>query len=303
MTARAALLGGILSGLSAGVASGAAIGLAAPLAEPAMIAPPTARTPRSMATIDGVEVTPSAPPFAHGETLTFEASWNRINVGQATMTVDTGGTFEGRPAIHLKASAKSNRAFSLFFSIKDAGESWVDPVGLYSLGFVSDQKEGSIDDLQRWVIDNDRGIATRHRVRQKGSEPAKKGTKEFPMTATHVQDAFSMLYYFRAFDLKVGQKLVSDVFVSRKVWTLEVEAIGKERVKTPAGTFDCLKVKPRVTLNGVEQKKGQMTIWVTEDARRMPVKIQSDIPLGKINAVLHKFTEGQVAEAAVPAKE
>ncbi len=113
------------------------------------------------------------------------------------------------------------------------------------------------------------------------------------MTYSKVQDAASMMYFFRAFDLKVGQKLESDVFVSKKVWKLEVEVLGKEKVKVPAGTFDTLKIKPKVSLNGQAQKKGEMTIWVTDDDRKIPVKMQSEIPLGTVNAVLKKLKEGK----------
>ena len=249
--------------------------------------------PRSIATIDGKPVFPRDTPFMAGESLTYAADWMNISVGEATMTVDTNATYEGSPAIHLKAEAKSNRAFSLFFAIEDAGESWVDPKGLYSLGFISDQQEGSISDYQKWVMDYDRGVATRTRVRKKGRGPAKRSVKDYPLQATHLQDAFSMLYFFRAFDLDVGQTLVSDVFVSRKTWKLEVKIVGRDKCKVPAGTFDCLKVVPSVTLNGKPQKKGQMTIWVTDDERRIPVKIQSEIPLGKVNAELVRFKEGK----------
>lgn len=252
--------------------------------------------PRSVTLLDGKPVSPSNIPFHDGESLTFTATWTGITVGDATMTVDTGGTFEGKPAIHLKATASSGRAFSLFFSIRDAGESWVDPEGLYSLGFVSDQKEGSIEDYQKWVMEYDQGVATRHRARRKDGGAVKNSTKDYKLTRTHVQDAFSMTYFFRAFPITVGSVLESDVFVSKKVWNLKVEVLSKEKVRVPAGTFECLKVKPEVSLNGKKQNKGQMTIWVTNDERKMPVKIQSDVPLGKVNAVLTKYKEGKKPE-------
>lgn len=260
--------------------------------------PATAGQPvtRSVTLLDGQPASPTNIPFRDGESLTFTATWTGISVGDATMTVDTGGTFEGKPAIHLKASASSGRAFSLFFSIKDAGESWVDPEGLYSLGFVSDQKEGSIEDYQKWIMDYDKNVSTRHRARRKDGGEVKNSTKDYALSRTHVQDGFSMSYFFRAFPLKVGSKLESDVFVSKKVWNLTVDVLSQEKVKVPAGTFDCLKVKPTVSLNGEKQNKGQMTIWVTNDERKMPVKIQSDLPLGKVNAVLTKFKEGKKPE-------
>lgn len=251
---------------------------------------------RSVTLLDGVPTEPMEAPFRDGESLTFTATWGGITVGDATMKVDTAGTFEGQPAIHLKATASSGRAFSLFFSIRDAGESWVHPTGLHSLGFVSDQKEGNIEDYQKWVMDYTRNIATRHRARRKDGGEVKNTTKDYKLSTTHVQDAFSMLYFYRAFPLKVGTKLESDVFVSRKVWKLTVDVVGQETVKVPAGKFDCLKVRPEVSLDGKKQEKGQMVIWVTNDERKIPVKIQSDIPLGKINAVLTKFKEGKKPE-------
>lgn len=289
-----------LSRLFATLSLASFLGAAATLyaAEPAEAPdPPEGAVPqtatRSVTLLDGVPATPSNIPFRDGESLTFTATWTGISVGDATMSVDTNGTFEGKPAIHLKAKASSGRAFSLFFSIRDAGESWVDPEGLYSLGFVSDQKEGSIEDYQKWVMDYDRNIATRHRARRKDGGAVKNSTKEYALSKTHVQDAFSMTYFFRAFPIKKGSKLESDVFVSKKVWNLTVEVVGEEKVKVPAGTFDCLKVKPEVSLDGEKQNKGQMVIWVTNDDRKMPVKIQSDLPLGKVNAVLTKFKEGK----------
>ncbi len=272
---------------------------AALLSAPAALAADIAASPvggsvtRAITTIDGKPVSPNDVPFMHGEELTFTGTWMNISVGTGVMTVETDATFDGKPAIRLKADVKSNARFSLFFSIEDAGESWIDPVELHSLGFVSDQQEGNISDYQRWVIDNDKGVATRHRTRRKADGPVQRTEKDYPLTHTHVQDPASMVYFFRAFDLKVGQKLESKVFVSRKVWDLEVSVVGKETVKVPAGTFECLKVKPKVSLDGQVQKKGDMTIWVTDDSRKMPVKIVSEVPLGKVNLTLTKYKEGK----------
>jgi hypothetical protein len=244
---------------------------------------------RSQTLLDGQPVVPAEAPFSHGEVLTYSGSWMGTSVGTMTMTVDTAGNFEGRPAIHLKGSASSNRAFSLVYSIRDAGESWVDPVGLYSMGFATDQSEGNIQDYQKWVMDYDRGVATRTRVRRKGTDPVQRSSKDYALSSLYLQDGFSMLYFYRAFALKVGSKLESDVFVDKKVWKLTVEAISQEKVKTPAGTFDCLKVKPTV----VGSAKGDVTVWITNDEHRIPARVQFDVPLGKVNMLLLDFKEGE----------
>ena len=140
--------------------------------------------PRSITLLDGVPTLPSIAPFRDGESITLRATYKGMTAGNATMTVDTGGTYEGRPAIHLKAKAASGGMLSYVITIKDAGESWVDPSGLYSLGFVSDQEEGSIEDYQKWVMDNDDATATRHRVRRKDGGKDKSSTKEYLLTKT-----------------------------------------------------------------------------------------------------------------------
>ena len=73
-----------------------------------------------------------------------------------------------------------------------------------------------------------------------------------------------------------GAKL--DVFVDGKVWKLTVDVLGRQSVKTPAGTFDCLKLKPVVAS---PHPKGNVTIWVTNDEHRIPVKMELDVPLGR----------------------
>ena len=70
----------------------------------------------------------------------------------------------------------------------------------------------------------------------------------------HVQDAYSMTYYYRAFPLKDQDVLESDVYTDGKLWKLKVEVLGKDGVKTGAGSFNCLKIRPTVTLNGVPDK-------------------------------------------------
>lgn len=260
--------------------------------------PPATPGPDSIAMIDGkAAVNPSAP-FAAGETLTYEAEWMGIDVGSATSVVEAGVTFRGRPAIHLKASGSSNRAFSLFYRIRDAQESWIDPVGFYSLGFVNDQNEGGNVDHQDWVMDYERALAHRHRRVTVKHGKIKEYDLDIPLSLSRVQDAYSMTYFYRAFPLKVGQKLTADVFTDKKIWKLTVEALAKETVKTPAGTFECIKVRPTVTLDGKEQNNGEMTVWITDDERRMPVKTQASTPFGKVNAVLTKFEQGKVDPTA-----
>lgn len=250
--------------------------------------PPAAPPPASVTTIDGVPADPGVAPFAQGEVLTYSVSWKGIKVASATSTVEAGATYAGRPAMHLTASATEAKTFAAFYQVSGASDSWIDPETLSSLGYIVDSQTGSRVDKQTWTIDDEHGNAHIDRTHTNKAGKIVTTSGDYPLSVSHVQDAQSMSYYYRAFPLKVGQKLESSVFTDRKTWTLTVEVLKAEKVKTPAGTFDCLKVKP--TVQG--QNKGEMTVWISDDDRRLPVKMESTTPFGAIDAVLTKFTQG-----------
>lgn len=254
--------------------------------------PPATPGPAGTVTIDGKPAPPASAPFAMGETLVYEVDWMGIDVGSVTSKAEPGVVMtNGRSAIHLSASGSSNRSFSLFYSARGAEESWIDSSGLFSLGFVHDENYGGQVDHQTWSMDYPASLAHRHRVRKKKSAPTATTDLDVPLTMTNVQDEYSATYFYRAFPLKVGQKLEMDVFQDKDMWKISVEALAKETIKVPAGTFDCLKVRPTGTRNGVPLKKGEMTVWVTDDARRIPVKTQASTPFGKVNAVLTSWSQ------------
>ena len=249
---------------------------------------------RSVTKLDGKATEPGAAPFGDGESLTFSGEYLGMSVGEVLMTVEKNAEFNGKPAIHLKAVSKTGRKFSTFvYRFQGTGDSWIDPTGLYSLGFVTDQQSSSAADMQEWELDNEKGIASRHRIKKKDGA-TKEGERDWPLATTHVQDSMSMVYFFRAFPLKVGSKLESEVFEpsTKKVWTLTVDVLAEEKVKVPAGTFTTYKVRPEASRDGVKSDKGEMIVWITKDERKLPVKIAAVSGYGTMNAVLTKFTEG-----------
>jgi hypothetical protein len=79
-----------------------------------------------------------------------------------------------------------------------------------------------------------------------------------------------------------------------------VKVIGKEKVTVPAGTFDCFVIEPIMEAGGLFKNSGKLTIWITDDNRRIPVLMKSKIPVGSIDAVLQEFRPGGSAEARAP---
>jgi hypothetical protein len=79
-----------------------------------------------------------------------------------------------------------------------------------------------------------------------------------------------------------------------------VKVHGRERVKTEAGEFDCLVVEPILRGPGIFTQKGRITVWLTDDARRMPVQIRSKLKTGTLVGRLEAFDRGNQPPPPTP---
>jgi hypothetical protein len=109
--------------------------------------------------------------------------------------------------------------------------------------------------------------------------------KEFDMP-TFVFDPISSFYYLRNLKLVVGESVYVTIFDSKKVWNVEVQVLRREKVTLPIGTFDTIVVKPLMKSEGIFYRKGDISIWLTDDMKRIPVKMQTKVAVGYITATL-----------------
>jgi hypothetical protein len=106
---------------------------------------------------------------------------------------------------------------------------------------------------------------------------------EIPMK---VYDPLSVLFKIKGMKLEVGKSIFVTIFDSKKVWNLEVLVLKKEKIKVPAGTFNTIKINPLMKSEGIFKRKGAMYLWISDDPRRIPVKVKSKVAVGSITALL-----------------
>jgi hypothetical protein len=223
--------------------------------------------------------------FAPGEKLTFSITWsNIVRAGIAVMEVRTGAAEDHQKTLHLVSSTRSVGMVDTFYRVRDSVESIMDADELYSVGFKLRENHGKKRRERDMTFDHDNGTV---RVTVNGSV-------ETHAVPVRVQDALSSLYYVRTRqDFVVGKPIIVDIHDSGKNWSVEIQTVGKERIATPAGDFDTIKVRTYPKYEGVFMHKGEIFIWLTDDARRMPVLMKSRISIGSIVATLTEFQEGQ----------
>ncbi len=221
--------------------------------------------------------------FQMGERLIYKVSYMGLPAGEAVMEVSKKMQFRGREAYHIVSTVESNDFISVFYPVKDRVESFVDTEEFYSHSIKINQRQGR--KRREKTIDFDQ---VRHRAIQIKTDKTKSEVKtEVFQIPPRVQDSLSSLYYFRMHqDLVPGESVFIDVHESKKNWELEIQVLGREELKTSLGTFKTIKAKALVRFEGVFMDKGDVTLWLTDDERHIPLLIRTKIKIGHINASL-----------------
>lgn len=228
--------------------------------------------------------------FGPGERLTYDITYFGAKAGIAVMEVMEKTRLKGREVYHIVSTAQSNDFVSLFYPVDDRVESYIDVEGFYSHFIKVKQHQGKR--RREKVISFDQ---TQHRAVQFKNNKEK--VFEVP---PQVQDSLSSLYFFRVKNtIDVGRSVFIDVHESEKNWLLEIRGLARERVTTPVGTFNTIKVQAKVQYEGLFMDKGDVFIWFTEDEKRIPVMMQSKIKIGTITAVLSSRREGNRLSNAI----
>ncbi len=220
---------------------------------------------------------PPCMPFI-GEQMSFSVGWEFINAGTADMIVS------GDPSRwQIQTSARTNRFLDLFKKVRDTitAKGVCTGKGMQSTVFDIVQHERKYHASKQTRFLWQRGKAT---FTQNGK------TDSYDVAAGHlsVLDAF---FAVRGMPLTAGKTLSIPVFDSRKRYELTVNVSSrKKKLKAPWGEFvDCIEVEPRLKTEGIFSSKGKIKIWMTDDARHIPLKMTAKIKIGHIIALLKKY--------------
>ena len=104
--------------------------------------------------------------------------------------------------------------------------------------------------------------------------------------------------------LTPGEKLNFDVFSGGNRYVFSFDVIGRERITTALGTFDTLKIEPWVlwlSEGSFRSQARQTTVWVTDDQRHLPVRIEAEAYIGYLRADLTSATGVSIPESVAGA--
>ncbi len=225
-------------------------------------------------------------PFKPGEKLTYEVSWSSlIQAGTAVMEVREEKGTDGKNLYHLVSTARSGKFLSKFYTVSDTIESVIDEKKLYPLSYRLDQTHGKRHKKREMIFNHDdRSVAV-----------LADGQRNVYPVPEDIQDPLSIVYYVRTKkNFVVGKPFIVNIHEDGKNWAVEVQVLGKEKMKTALGEVNTIELKTYPKYEGVFQNKGEIYIWLTDDERKIPVVMKSTISIGSIVTTLVDFQSGDV---------
>ena len=216
--------------------------------------------------------------FTVPEKLVFDLTWTGVKAGTATLEVanEKGNT-------KIISTARSADWVSVFYTVDDRTESVLKStqapmlIGL-PVNYRIKVREGRHRRDKEVIFDHANRQATYINHLENGKKTYNINENSF--------DPLSSFYYIRTLKFEVGKSLYVNMFDSKKLWNVEVQVLRKEKIRTELGEFNTVVIKPLMKSEGIFNKKGDLYIWLTDDLKRIPVKMQTRVVVGSITATL-----------------
>lgn len=210
--------------------------------------------------------------FGPGEELSYRVHYGWINAATVNISVDDKSTpIDGRSTYHITAKGRTNSSFDWAYRVRDHFESYIDSQSLAPLKYFKSVQEDSYKDVDLVFYDHEKQYLR-----------GKKKNMEMPV---YVQDIVSSLFYARNINFNsasVGQTFPIDIYLDQKIYNLKFKYLGKETISSDVGKIRCIKLRPQLVVDRVFKDEDGMTVWVSDDANHLPVRVQTDIWVGSL---------------------
>jgi hypothetical protein len=230
------------------------------------------------AALSGFFLTSPAAAFTIPEKLVYDLTWTGVKAGTATLEV-----MNDRDSIRVISTAHSANWVSVFYTVDDRVET-VLAKGKSRI-FVGQPRNYRLRIREGRHRRDKEIIFIQSQHKAVFIDHLDKDRRE---VAIHedVFDPLSVLYYVRTLNLETRKSVFMDIFDSKKLWNVEVQVLRKERISTVLGDVDTVVIKPLMKSEGIFNRKGEMFIWLTDDKKRIPVRMQTKVAVGSITATL-----------------
>ncbi|WP_010521359.1 DUF3108 domain-containing protein [Aquimarina agarivorans] len=231
------------------------------------------------------QVVPNEPVFSENEFIEFKIKYLSFNTSTATLETKKE-TLNGKEVYHVVGKGRSSKFLSFFFKIRDQYETIIDAETYLPYRFVRNINEGGY--TKNIVIDFDQNNNKAH-VNNK-----KHKTNKTYDVVPNVHDMLSSFYYLRNViepsKLKEGDEETLTMFFDEENFKFKLRFLGNETIRTKYGKKSCLKFRPLVMADRVFKEEESLTVWISNDENKIPVRISADLAVGSLTASLSNYS-------------
>jgi hypothetical protein len=229
-------------------------------------------------------------PFSPGERLEYAVTIARLRLGHGSLAVEAAERVKGVPTYRVALEVEISAPFLHF---RDREVSWVAVDSLRSMAFERYRLEGAREERMRFRFDHAASVWDSEvwDPERDGFRPATGPGTSGRMPAGAI-DEIAVLYLLRTLALDPGAVYRIDRYFDTVGNPMVFRVVGREKVRVPAGRFETVVVEPHIPALNPFQASRRPRIYVTDDARRLLVKITTRTKVGTLTFYLKDLPAG-----------
>lgn len=221
--------------------------------------------------------------FGTGERIEYRVHYGFINAAEAKVEVSNSVVrINNRPCYRVSVTGRTVGAFDLVSRVRDQWRSYIDTAAILPQMFQQNIEENKFRKQETMTFNHGSDV-----VYLDGKEE-KKSFK----VPDNVHDVISGYYFLRTMNFDrftEGQLIEVPTFFSGEVYPMRVRYRGKEVIKTKFGKIRVIKLNPVMPNNKLFKGDDSVRIWVSDDANKVPVKVEVDLWIGALEMDLKSF--------------
>ena len=222
--------------------------------------------------------------FEVGEWFKFRIHYGIVTAGYAELEVKEA-VRNNKKVFHAKGRGYTTGMTKFFFKVDDDYQSFFDKDSGNPYQFVRKIDEGGYTKNQEGFFN--------HASNSILVKDYKNKTEKTFTIPDKTQDILSTFYYLRNHPnidkVKVGESIDIDMFFDDETTKFKLKFVGKEDLKTDFGIVPTMIFRPYVQAGRVFKEQESLTVWISDDENKLPVRIKADLAVGSIKADLEKF--------------
>lgn len=218
--------------------------------------------------------------YKDGEKIKFRIHYGIINAGYASIEVQDM-LINNQKYEHVIGKGWTTGMLRWVFPVEDDYQSFINKKTGLPTRAIRKVKEGKYTKNVELFFEKDSVLTVDH-----------KHNKQKRVAAQNVQDMIAAFYYLRnnvPDSLKINESVDMDLFFDYKKFPFKLIKLRKESLKTKFGDVECFVFRPMVQSGRVFKAKESLSIWITADKNRIPVRIQADLAVGSLKADIDEY--------------